>query len=255
MCTFGDMMSLLLCFFIMLYSMSIIETVRWEALVVTLKGKLGYSGRSKVESRNTKISASISSTSEMSRRTSALEGLQPLKTKGDAQPPQTIRPEGTIVKGGFIRFELGRTELTNQAKKDLETLYPTLYVSSNKIMVEGHSAPTEIGGEGMYKIDIDLAHARAVEVMKYLISLGGSNGGLREDCFIIGASDSSVMPNRSILPPGTDPNLAGASTAVYLLSQSLRPKNVAPDTKQALPPADSAPANSAPADSAPANSQ
>ena len=125
---------------------------------------------------------------------------------------------GAPVKGGLIRFELGSEVLTQQAKQDLEALFPKLLVSPKKIMVQGHATPSEIE-IGIYRRDIDLARDRAVNVMNYLISLG-----LKEEFFLVNVSDSTTIPNRAILPRGTDLKLAGASVAVYLLDSATRPR-------------------------------
>ena len=219
MCTFGDLMSLLLCFFIMLFAISIIAEIKWEAFVETLERRMGYLGRSQRISRDHQISASLSTTPEESRRNAALLGSQTTPgPAGEHESTQTIRPEGTLVKGGLIRFELGKAELTEQAKKNLEALLPTLSASSRKIQVKGHAAPTETDEEvGIYRRDFYLAYQRAVNVKNHLISLG-----LREEFFQMSTSDSTTIPNRAILPSGTDPKLAGASVAVYLLDDTQR---------------------------------
>ena len=216
MCTYGDLMSLLLCFFVMLFAMSIITEVKYEALVETLQKDFGYQGSSRTKSQSTKTTTAISNTSERSRRTAALLGGLPIPApQGEFSEVQTIRLTGEIVKGGLVRFELGNDELTEQAKKDLSVIFPVLYGSSNKIMIKGHVAPTE--GGGMYKRDIDLAWSRAINVMDNLISLG-----LKQDHFEISVADSTSIPNRANLPPGTDPKLAGASVEVFLLDQTTR---------------------------------
>ena len=220
MCTYGDLMSLLLCFFIMLFAISSIVDAKWEALVETMNARMGYLGPSQSPSRDTKPATSMSSTSERSRRTAALEGRQPTPGKGEAQNVQTISTTGDTVKGGLIRFDFGSDELSEQAKEDLEALYPKLLASPQKIMLKGHAAPTE-DKVGIYKRDIDLAYARAVKAMNYLISLG-----LKKEFFQVSVSDSATIPHRDILPLPLrgDPKLAGASVAIYLLSGTTRPK-------------------------------
>jgi len=214
-------MSLLLCFFIMLFALSTIQEIKWEAFVETMNAKTGYSGMSRAESRGNRPSMALSSISELGRRNAALTGGQTIPGKGESPSHQTISMTGAPIKGGLIRFELGSEVLTQKAKKDLEALFPKLLASPKKIMIHGHAAPneTEIG---IYHRDIDLARDRAVNVMVYLISLG-----LKEEFFYINVSDSSTIPNRAVLPRGTDPKLAGASAAVYLLDNATRPRESA----------------------------
>ena len=211
-------MSLLLCFFIMLFALSVIMEIKWEAFVETINARLGYAGNSPSPSEGSKPSSATSATSERSRRTAAMTGGQPTAGKsGEAPTLQTISPDGTVVKGGLIRFDLGKDELTEQAEKDLDALLPLLLASPKKIMVKGHAAPTE-DEEGFYSRDVYLAHARATVVMDYLISQG-----LERDFFQMSSAFSTSIPNQAILPQGiTDPKLAGASVAIYLIDNTLR---------------------------------
>ena len=214
-------MSLLLCFFIMLFAMSIITPIKWEAFVETQNMKMGYTGSSKTPSNDNKPAASRSTTSEMSRRTAALLGGQPTAGRsGEYVPRQSMSITGETVKGGLVRFDLGSDVLTEQAKKDLAAMLPFLLTSSNKIMVKGHVAPTEDEG-GIYSRDVYLAKERAIVVKDYLISLG-----LKKEFFQIGVADSTAMPDRAILPVEMrrEPKLAGASVAVYLINETPRPR-------------------------------
>jgi len=216
MATYADLMSLLLCFFVMLFSMSVIAEVKWEALVETLQKDFGsYAGSSRVRTPG-RSAATSTSTSERSRRTAALTGGQPIVgPQGPAANVVSIRLTGEVVKGGLILFDMGNDELTEQAKSDLKKLFPILAGSPYKIMLRGHASPTEIGK--IFKEDIDLAFARAVHVRKYLVSLG-----LEKEFFEINVVDSSSPPNRAVLPAGTAPNRAGASVEVMLLDQTGR---------------------------------
>ena len=216
MVTFGDMMSLLLCFFIMLFALSTITPIKWEAFVETMNFKMGYAGTSRIPSQSNRPSAALGSVSERARRQAAMTGGQPTPGRaGEFQHRQTIQPDGDPVKGGLIRFELGSNQLSNQAKRDLEALLQELKKSSNKIKIEGYVSPAE-EEDGIFSRGIYLANSRASEVMNYLIELG-----LRRDYFEIGFS--SKGPNRAVLPPGSNPRFAGASAAVYLINGRPRP--------------------------------
>ena len=208
-------MSLLLCFFIMLFAMSQITPIKWEAFIETLEFRMGYTGRSPVPAQDSKPSAAMSATSEMERRTAALTGGQPDPgPAGEHRPRQTIWEDGDAVRGGLVRFELGSEQLNEQARRDLEALISVLSTSANKIMVVGYVAPAE-EEEGRFSRGLYLAQARAITVVDYLIELG-----LSEEFFE--KSVSTSIPNRAVLPRGTDPRLAGASAAVYLIDQKPR---------------------------------
>jgi len=219
MCTFGDLMSLLLCFFIMLFAISTIIDAKWEALIQTLEGKMGYTGTAREPSRGTKPATAAFTLSERNRRTAALSGAQTMAGKGSQEYQQAMTLSGDVVKGGLVRFRQGSDDLSAEAKEDLEKLFPTLLASPRKIVVKGYVAPTEIES-GYYSRDYFLAYARAVKVMDYLITRG-----LKKEFFQVSVSDSTTIPNRLILPAQerANPKLAGASAAVYLLNDTSRP--------------------------------
>ena len=224
MCTYGDLMSLLLCFFIMLFAISIIAEVKLEAFIETIEAKMGYLGQSPKQSNSNKPATSSSTTSERARRTADRTGGQPTPgPSGESVPQQTISMTGEVVQGGLIRFALRSDELTELAKDELKALFPKLNSSPRKILVQGYAAPVEMEEEKdgeprrTYSRDVFLARARAEKVMDYLVSLG-----LKPEFFQMNVSDSTTVPNRAILPRGTDMQRAGASAAVYLLDQTTR---------------------------------
>ena len=210
MCTYGDLMSLLLCFFIMLFAISTIAEIRFQALADTLSQDFrGYAGSSKTRARQTKTTMIPADSAARSRRTSALVGGQPTAGPvGESRDVHTILLDGDTVKGGVIRFELGDYELTEQAQEDLRALLPILQGSPQKIMVKGYIAPTER--------DMDIAFFRASNVVDHFVSLG-----LKQDFFEI-VVDPGAVPKLNLLPPGTDPKHAGASVEILLLNQNFR---------------------------------
>ena len=213
--TYADLMSLLLCFFVMLFAMSIIAEVKWEALVETLQRDFGYQGRSNNPQKGKGVTPSVSSITERSRRTSALTGGQPIQSpQGPATSIMTIRTEGELVRGGVILFELGHDALTERAKEGLSLLFTTLYGSPYKIQLRGHAGPTEVGR--IHTEDTDLAYNRAFNVREHLVELG-----LKKEDFEI-VADPSYLPNPAILPPGVDPNQAASSVTIMLLDKTLR---------------------------------
>ena len=209
-------MSLLLCFFIMLFAMSIITPVRFQALTDSLQQDFqGYAGSSREKTKSNKTITTVSDSAARNRRMSSLAGGQTIPgPQGESMEVHTILLDGEIVRGGVIRFELGSDVLTAQAQRDLRAIFPILQGSPQKIMIKGHVTPTE--GGGVYQLDTDLAFHRALNAVDYLVSLG-----LRQDYFEI-VVDPVTVPRRDLLPPGTAPEQAGASIEIILLNQTLR---------------------------------
>ena len=214
MTTYADLMSLLLCFFVMLFSISIIAPRRWQAVADTLQQDfMGHSGSSTTASPKVRTTVTPAESAAKSRRVAELIGGQPTPgPKGDASEVHTILLDGETVK--LIRFAPGRSELTDQAKLELLMVLPDLRGSPKKIMIKGRVAPTE--GTGTFRQETDLAFFRALEVVEHFVTLG-----LSQDNFEI-VVDTSTVPRLNVLPPGTDPSLAGASVEIILLNQTTR---------------------------------
>jgi len=214
MVTFGDMMSLLLCFFIMLFAMSVITPKRFQALADTLSQDFtGYAGSSTQKAKGRSTTTTVSASGAKSKRISALIGGQPTPGPvGEETEVHVFQLDGETIK--VICFELGSDEPTDQAKWDLRAILPRLKGSPQKIMVRGYALPSE-GGEA-FQGATDLAFSRAISAMDYLVSLG-----LRPNFFEI-ATAPGTAPERNLLPAGTDPSLAGASVEIILLHQVQR---------------------------------
>jgi chemotaxis protein MotB len=216
MCTYGDLMSLLLCFFIMLFAISIIAPIRFQAVADTLSQDFtGYSGSSRTKARNTKTVMIPADSAAKSHRISEMLGGQPNPgPAGGTRDVHTILLDGETVRGGVIRFQLGRDVLTDQSKQSLRTMLPLLQGSPFKILVKGRATPTE--WEGEYSRDTDLAYFRALNTVNYLVELG-----LKQEFFEI-VVDPSSAPSLNLLPPGTDVKNAEATVEIILLNQTLR---------------------------------
>jgi len=217
MATYADLMSLLLCFFVLLFSISIIMERRFQALADTLTQDFtGHAGSSKTKSTKVRTTTTPADSAAQSKRVAALLGGQPVPgPQGENTEVHTILLDGELVKDGVICFEPGYDALTREAEQDLRRVLPALQGSYQKIMVKGHVTPTEGGGMS-YKQDTDLAFHRALNVADFLVSLG-----LRRDAFEI-VVDTVVVPAPNLLPAGTDPKQAGASVEIILLNQTVR---------------------------------
>ena len=217
MCTFGDMMSLLLCFFIMLFALSIITPIRFQALTDSLKQEFGHPGSSPAPSKGPKATTVASDSAAKNRRTSVALGGQPIAgPKGESPDVHTVLLDGETIKNGVIRFEFGSDKLTEQAQWELRTTaLPILRGTAQKIVVRGYVAPTE--GSGDYPRESDLAFFRALNVVDYFVD----SLGFDRDFFDVDFAPGT-LPSPNVLPSGTEPDQAGASVEIILLNQTRR---------------------------------
>ncbi len=169
--SFSDMMTLLLTFFIMLFSMSTIEKTKLEGAAESLRAQFGgalngsggiFDGGSFAPSRKKPTGRA--------NRLIMLQGQSPLAGgPGEAVKIKTLRSDEEALDGGIVRFALGSDELTETAKARLAGIYTLLAGLPSKILVKGHADAEE---KGPFQNADDLAYSRACNVREYLISLG-----------------------------------------------------------------------------------
>jgi len=132
--TYGDLMTLLLCFFVMLYALSTVQTTKFQVATKSLRGAFGISGEQQIST------GSVPKTSE-----------------------QNI--------SGTILFDRECDELSDAAKQKLNETYRQLLGVPGEVQIIGRA---ELGEPSAYRRELDLAYSRAVNVWDYLVSLGMS---------------------------------------------------------------------------------
>ncbi|TWU00322.1 Motility protein B [Botrimarina colliarenosi] len=173
--TFGDMMSLLLTFFIMLVSMSEIkEEKKFQAMLESMRKQFGHeaSMAALIPGNSTPTNASMQSMATMGRakRKDIMRGGNPVKSvTGEDSLVKTIRPGRDTTVGGTVFFEEDGVLLDDEAKASLKIIAEQIAGKPQKIEVRGHASrkpPPQ--GETHWS----LAMKRADIVKDYLIELG-----------------------------------------------------------------------------------
>ena len=173
--TFGDMMSLLLTFFIMLVSLSEIkEEERYQAMVESVRQQFGYDSAQqsmspgKSKPRNSRI-AKLASLGRAKRQDTMKGGKKIPAPVGEHDTVRIIRPGTVTTVGTVVFFNEANAELTDAAKEALQQLAPELRGKPQKIDVRGHSSLKPLSSESPYKSRWDLSYARASAVMKFMV--------------------------------------------------------------------------------------
>lgn len=170
--TFGDLMSLLLTFFVLLVSLSEIkkETPKYQKTVKAIQKQFGMDGRSGMVPTDDVPFSDIEVMEHMAhnqkiRQTSSSEdpGLS-----GRDTTIQKIREGLQFTVGGLITFEPGSAELKDQAKEQLAKLAGILRGKNNKIEVRGHATGLDLTEDSPFRSLTDLSYARAKAVAAYL---------------------------------------------------------------------------------------
>jgi chemotaxis protein MotB len=148
MISFSDLMTLLLSFFIILFSISTIETKKMEELMSAMGDRY--------------LSQSSSLRKRISRHLTADPTLPKAK---EPTAPLTIEPkEKFSSKGTIIPFALEITELNEETKKILARVAEDLHESSLPIAIRGHAS----NNEKSRRVVDDLAYERAWNVRQFL---------------------------------------------------------------------------------------
>lgn len=172
--TYGDMMSLLLTFFIMLVSMSELKDEgKNRAALNSMKEAFGpMNGTSGVPGRTFNSRSAykhISSKSE-NKKTGLEKGS--IDSTGGGGPEKSVQSvnHGEIVTlGGSLEFDQFSAELGDDSVSNLNRILEAIKRVPNRVIVRGHSFAEPLRRKPQFRDQHDLSFARASSVAKYLI--------------------------------------------------------------------------------------
>ncbi|MDR1479929.1 MAG: OmpA family protein [Planctomycetaceae bacterium] len=171
---YGDMMALLLCFFVIMFSMSTFQKPQIQNAVTSLQS--GFNSKPNDDSDSVK------------RPLISLTARQ-IQLNSNNSSIKTITFDSESIPGGIVRFEFGSDELTGENKTELEAIMDKLRAAKFKILICGHESNREQGGT--YRRELDLSYARAVAVYEFLVL----NGVKRESLQVMPMGKSEPLNN------------------------------------------------------------
>lgn len=174
--TYGDMMTLLLTFFILLISFSTISEKKFSQAAASMKGALGVMPKN-LSAVQILPSAQAARPAPKSIQRLARKLKERLQVTGK---DQDIRLEYDK-QGGLkidlpsrVLFDLGRAELRAEALPVLNDLAQLLREAEGVfIEVRGHTDTLLLKDTSIYRDNYDLSYARAKSVMLHLNAIGG----------------------------------------------------------------------------------
>ncbi|MDR2527629.1 MAG: flagellar motor protein MotB [Synergistaceae bacterium] len=184
MATYGDMVTLVLCFFVLLFAMSSIDVEKFKMALISLRGSLGVQ------------KGGVTTETSMEPQASAEEeispGESPQRVRMDTQNvaltiENYLRAEGlqksiqvTINQRGVsvsisdqFLFDSGSANLKTEGQRVLFKIATLVRDAVPAIAVEGHTDSVPLMG-GIYRDNWGLSAARAAVVTSYLESSGGA---------------------------------------------------------------------------------
>ena len=177
MATYGDMMTLLLTFFVLMFAMSSIDVEKFEAAAASLAGALGILGTDiGIEGDQALPSsvgrAEIASDPDMltsfheivaAFQTQALENLASIEISGPGEIHITL--------GSQVLFDPGESDLKPQARQILTSVTNSVKGNVENVYVEGHTDNVPISTL-RYPSNWELSAARALSVVRLMADLG-----------------------------------------------------------------------------------
>lgn len=152
--TFGDMMSLLLTFFIMLVSMSELKSEsRVASAVEAMKKQFGRDR-------------------EPNPGASRLRGAKIEAPVGPNPQVQGVRPGKHVLVGGSVLFEENVGKPTDEELTKLRLIVDQFQGKLQKIEIRGHTSRRPLPKDSPFADHWDLAYARCREVQKVLVDAG-----------------------------------------------------------------------------------
>ncbi len=180
--TYADMITLLMAFFIMMYSMSVLNLAKFRQVAVSIRS--GFGGMVRGQGKSV-----LGSSGMFGPKPSPIEGdtagvswriLKPLvefvEKTGSASAATSVAEDkrGIVItlSSDKLLFDPGSARVKRQARAVLDKIAGVLGQTDNLVQVEGHTCDLPPRGS-KYATNWELSTARATEVLRYLVEEKG----------------------------------------------------------------------------------
>lgn len=173
--TYADTITLLLTFFILLYSFSTTDNEKLKLIAAALKGQITGIPMKLEDVPDITDEEIEVGVGEKSPYQILLEDIQEIIDKNGLTDTVKIREEdaGVVLQlSESILFDLGKADLKADSIPVLEVISGLIPSIENEIMIQGHTDNMPINS-GTYKSNWELSTSRAVNVVKYFIETKG----------------------------------------------------------------------------------
>ena len=180
--TYGDLVTNLLCFFVLLFAMSTINLKKFQRAVLSIQGALGVLpgqiSLQELEEMAPELENSLLeelAKKDMEQLQAAKQQLQTLIADEGLGGSVTITMEGRGLVLRFadtVLFDLGKADLKPGAKRILDKISKVLLNLPNQVRVEGHTDNLPISTV-QFPSNWELSCVRATTVVRYLSEKNG----------------------------------------------------------------------------------
>lgn len=190
--TYGDLVTLLMCFFVILFAMATLDAQKFKELVISLKGTMGVlkggerlfspgdipkpdpaGSGSPIASNSMAQPVPTKADRAVGEKGDTEEGAQ----RGEKSEPETYQAgEGkpVIILKNLASFEEGSDTLDAESKLQLNKVVPLIVQNRGRtIAVVGHADPKSFRGSASKLANWDIAARRARQVIEYFVTQKG----------------------------------------------------------------------------------
>ena len=224
MATYGDLVTLLLCFFVLLFAMSSVDATKYKNAVYSMKGSFGVmTGGATLNPADLVSSAKREGQGSSYKYQSIAKKVKgdmekfPGKEKAGEQAAKdsseskaeskekafdvTITERGIVISvAERFLFDSGRADLKNEAGPILDMVLDTISNMNNSVMIEGHTDNVPIN-TFQFPSNWELSGGRAASVVRYFVE---KNPEISKRVAIGGYADTR--------PKATNTSIEGRST-------------------------------------------
>lgn len=181
MTTYGDMVTLLLCFFVLLFSFSIVDKQKFQSMIGSFQGSLGIldSGNSIIEddfiTDALKNNLTIDQRQELEDFRKLEEVLEEYFEGSSLDSEILVSQENAGLVLRFrdnVLFDPGKAVLKPKSKeilKDIAEFLQSPEFSSKSIRIEGHTDTVPVNPTSIYPTNWELSAGRASNVVRFFI--------------------------------------------------------------------------------------
>ncbi len=181
MTTYGDMVTLLLCFFVLLFSFSTVDAQKFQAIMQSFQGSLGIldSGTAietdQFITEAMKEDLTTNQRQELEDFRKLQEVLEEYLESYNLESDVLVSQENAGLVLRFqdnVLFDPGKAELKPRSKeilKDISAFLQTPEFLEKSIRIEGHTDTVKVNPSSLYPTNWELSAGRASNVVRYLI--------------------------------------------------------------------------------------
>lgn len=177
MATYSDMVTLLLCFFVLLFSFANLDVQKFKAIAVSMNGSLGVLDSGTTVNMEPLVGSfpNDSPTEENEEFKKLYEEMSGYVKENNLSASITLLLDerGMLVRFmDDVLFDSGKADLTPKAKEIINKVAEIIKENDKNVRIEGHTDNIPIN-TFRFPSNWELSTTRAVNVVKYLIEENG----------------------------------------------------------------------------------